>query len=314
MDFGVQIEPQFGFDYETISSIARKGLDNGFSTLWFSDHFMLDAESTDRILLDPWLVMASLVQKFSDLRVGSLVFCNSYRNPALHAKMAATLDVLSKGRLEFGIGAGWKHLEYKAYGYEFPNDMTRIAQLAEAIQIIRSIWIEDKANFDGEHYKIKDLVSCPKPFQKPHPTIWVGTMYGKEHMLRVAAKHGDGINLAWAFTPEQLALIFKQLDDYGKEYRRPDKIKKSVGFWTYVFEDESDMETAIDEGARKRNISPEKYRERVKSAMWGTPEDLVEKLHAYQDLDITHSIFMFPQEEEIKQIEIFGKQVIPKLL
>ena len=314
MDFGIQIEPQFGFDYEEISNIGKKGLDNGFSTLWFSDHFMLDADSTDRILLDPWLVMTALVREFSDLRVGSLVFCNSYRNPALHAKMAATLDVLSDGRLEFGIGAGWKTLEYNAYGYEFPDDMTRIAQLAEAIQIIRSIWLEDKANFDGEHYKIRNLVSFPKPVQKPHPTIWVGTMYGKEHMLRLTAKHGDGINLAWAFTPEQLGSIFKQLDGYRKEYKRPEEIKKSVGFWTYIFEEESEMETAIVEGAKKRNISLEKYRERIKSAMWGTPETIVEKLQAYKELGVTHSIFMFPQEEEIKQVEIFGKKVIPKML
>ncbi|TFH07463.1 MAG: LLM class flavin-dependent oxidoreductase [Candidatus Thorarchaeota archaeon] len=313
MDFGVQIEPQFGFEYEHISKIGRIGLENRFSTLWFSDHFMLDGDSTDRPLLDPWLVMTALVREFSDLRVGSLVFCNSYRNPALHAKMAATLDVLSGGRLEFGIGAGWKKLEYNAYGYDFSNDMTRIDQLSEAIQIIRSIWTEDKASFVGKHYKIKDLVSFPKPVQKPHPTIWVGTMYGKEHMLKLAAKYGDGINLAWAFTPEQLEKIFKQLDGYRKDFERSEEIKKSVGFWTYVFEDESDMETAIVEGAKKRNIPLDKYRERIASSMWGTPDVIVEKLNAYKDLGVIHSIFMFPHEEEIKQIEIFGKKVIPKL-
>ncbi|MHA1136065.1 MAG: LLM class flavin-dependent oxidoreductase [Candidatus Thorarchaeota archaeon] len=313
MEFGIQIEPQFGFEYDDISNIARNGLENGFSTLWFSDHFMLDADSTDRVLLDPWLVMTALVREFTDLKVGSLVFCNSYRNPALHAKMAATLDVLSEGRLEFGIGAGWKKLEYNAYSYEFPDDMTRIAQLAEAIQIIRSIWTEDKVSFNGKHYKIKDLVSFPKPVQKPHPTIWIGTMYGKEHMLKLTAKHGDGINLAWAFTSEQLARIFKQLDGYRKDYGRSEEIKKSVGFWTYIFEDESDLETAIIEGAKKRNIPLEKYRERIESAMWGTPDVIVEKLQAYKELGVTHSIFMFPQEEEIKQVEIFGKKVIPKL-
>lgn len=313
MEFGVQIEPQFGFNYEDISKIGRIGLENGFSTLWFSDHFMLDAESTDRVLLDPWLVMTTLVREFTELKVGSLVFCNSYRNPALHAKMGATLDVLSGGRFEFGIGAGWKKLEYNAYGYEFPNDMTRIAQLAEAIQIIRSIWTDDKSSFNGIHYQIKDLVSFPKPIQKPHPTIWVGTMYGKEHMLKLTAKHGDGINLAWAFTPKQLDTIFKQLDGYRKDYGRSEEIKKSVGFWTYIFEDELDMEKAIVEGAKKRNIPLEKYRERIASSMWGTPDVIVEKLQAYNERGVTHSIFMFPQGEETKQVEIFGKKIIRKL-
>lgn len=313
MEFGIQIEPQFGFEYDAISNLARKGLDNGFSTLWFSDHFMLDADSTDRVLLDPWLVMTALVREFTELRVGSLVFCNSYRNPALHAKMAATLDVLSDGRLEFGIGAGWKKLEYDAYGYEFPDDMIRIEQLAEAIQIIRSIWTENKASFDGTHYKIKDLVSFPKPVQKPHPTIWVGTMYGKKHMLKLAAKYGDGINLAWAFTPEQLDVIFKDLDRFRMEYGHKAKLKKSVGFWTHVFDNESEMENAIIEGARKRNISPDQYRKQVSSSLWGTPEILVEKLNAYEKLGISHSIFMFPHGKENEQIEVFGKRVIPRL-
>ncbi len=313
MQFGIQIEPQFGFEYEQISQIARKGLDNGFSTLWFSDHFMLDADSTNRVLLDPWLLMIALVREFESLRVGSLVFCNSYRNPAIHAKMASTLDVLSNGRLEFGIGAGWKKLEYNAYGIDFPSDMTRIGQLAEAIQIIRKIWREDYATFDGEYYKIKNLVSFPKPVQMPHPTIWVGTMYGKEQMLRLAAKHGDGINLAWSFTVDQLDTIFSKLDRLRKEYGHKESIKKSVGFWTRVFEDQSEKEEAIIEGAKKRNITTEQYRKRIASALWGTPEDIIEKLSAFRDLGVSHSIFMFPQEEEIKQIELFGEKVIPKL-
>ncbi len=313
MEFGIQIEPQFGFDYEDISRIALKGLDNRFSTVWFSDHFMLDGNSTDKVLLDPWLVMTALVTEIPDIRVGSLVFCNSYRNPALHAKMAATLDVLSGGRIEFGIGAGWKKLEYGAYGYDFPDDMIRIEQLAESIQIIRSIWSEDKASFDGKHYKIKELVSFPKPVQKPHPTIWVGTMYGKQHMLKLTAKHGDGINLAWAFTPKQLDSIFSKLEVYRKEYGRSKEIKKSVGFWTHVFENEEDMEKGIIEGAKKRNIPLEKYRERVSSSMWGTPKIIIKKLEAYRDLGVSHSIFMFPHQEELKQIELFGSKVLPKL-
>jgi len=313
VEFGIQIEPQFGFDYEDISKIAHKGLDNGFSTVWFSDHFIMDGNSTDKVLLDPWLVMTALVTENPDIRVGSLVFCNSYRNPALHAKMAATLDVLSGGRLEFGIGAGWKKIEYDAYGYDFPDDMTRIEQLAESIQIIRKIWSEDKASFEGKHYKIKELVSFPKPVQQPHPTIWVGTMYGKQNMLKLTAKHGDGINLAWVFTPKQLDSIFSKLEAYRKEYGRSEEIKKSVGFWTHVFENAEGLEKGIIEGAKKRNIPLEKYRERVASSMWGTPEMLVEKIKAYDELGVSHSIFMFPHQEEQEQIEIFGKKVLPKL-
>lgn len=171
----------------------------------------------------------------------------------------------------------------------------------------------DKASFEGKHYKIKELVSFPKPIQKPHPTIWVGTMYGKQHMLKLTAKHGDGINLAWAFTPKQLESIFGKLEAYRKDYGRSEEIKKSIGFWTRVFENEEDMEKGIIEGARKRNVPLNKYRERVASSMWGTPELLIKKLEAYKDLGVSYSIFMFPYQKEQQQIEIFGSKVLPKL-
>ncbi|MFW9815222.1 MAG: LLM class flavin-dependent oxidoreductase, partial [Candidatus Thorarchaeota archaeon] len=175
MRFGVQIEPQFGFEYNDVLDVSEKALENGFEVTWFSDHFMLDADATDKVLLDPWLIMTTLVRDNSKIRVGSLVFCNSYRNPALLAKMGATIDVLSNGRLEFGIGAGWKELEYKAYGYDFPEFPIRMKQLTEAIQIIRGAWTEEKFTFKGDYYSVEELVSYPKPVQKPHPTIWVGS-------------------------------------------------------------------------------------------------------------------------------------------
>ena len=148
MRFGVQVEPQFGFSYTDVLELAEKALENKFTGVWFSDHFMLNADATDRELLDPWLLMAALVRDNKKVRVGSLVFCNSYRQPALHAKMAATIDVISDGRLDFGIGAGWKKLEYNAYGYDFPPFATRAEQLEEAIQVIRGIWTKEKFSFE----------------------------------------------------------------------------------------------------------------------------------------------------------------------
>ncbi len=314
MRFGVQVEPQFGFSYSEVLKIADESQKNGFSTVWFSDHFMLDKDAVDKVLLDPWLLMASLIRDNKDIRVGSLVFCSSYRHPPLHAKMAATLDVLSEGRLEFGIGAGWKELEYNAYGYEFPASNTRIDQLAEAVQIIRGIWTNEKFSFKGVHYSTEKLVSYPKPIQEPHPTIWIGTMYGRKRMLEVAAKYGDGINIAWAYTSEQCKKMFQRLDGFAERNgRNPSDIKRSVGFWTRVFDSEESMESAIIENAEKRNTTVEDYRERINSAMWGTPEMLVEKLRAYEEIGVSEAIFMFPHEIELSQIELFGKSVIKNL-
>lgn len=313
MEFGVQIEPQFGFNYDSILAISETAVACGFSTMWFSDHFMLDKDATDRILLDPWLLMTALVRENKTVRVGSLVFCNSYRNPALTAKMAATLDTLSEGRFEFGYGAGWKEIEYNAYGYEFLNDDMRINQLEEAVQIIRGIWSEERFSFSGEHYSVHSLVSYPKPFQDA-PRIWIGTMKAKDRMLELTAKYADGVNVAWSFTPEQCQRIFERLDNFSQKHgRESGSILRSVGFWTRCFEDEEQMISAIIENAAKRGIGVDEYKRRIESALWGTPEAIIEKLERFQELDLDHAIFMFPHENEIDQMKLLRSKVLSKL-
>ncbi len=313
-EFGIQVEPQFGFTLDEVEQIAEVGLANGFSTLWFSDHFMLDADAVDKVLLDPWLLMTALVTANKEIRVGSLVFCNSYRSPPLHAKMVATLDNLSNGRLEFGIGAGWKKMEYEAYGYPFPDDLTRIAQLGEAIQIIKGVLTHDKFTFEGEHYHVKDIVSFPKPVQKPHPKVWVGTMRGKEKMLELIAKYGDGINVAWTFSPSQCEEIFSKLDKLCKVNGRDStEMGKSVGLWTRCFVSDEEMNHTITENAAKRGVSEKKYRERISSALWGTPKMMVERLRQHLDLGVSHIILMLPHGEELDQIKLIGQNVLSKL-
>jgi alkanesulfonate monooxygenase SsuD/methylene tetrahydromethanopterin reductase-like flavin-dependent oxidoreductase (luciferase family) len=314
MRFGVQIEPQFGFEYKDVLEISEIALNNGFEVAWFSDHFMLDADATDRVLLDPWLLMAALVRDNEKIRVGSLVFCNNYRYPALHAKMGATIDALSNGRLEFGIGAGWKKLEYNAYGYEFPDFPTRAEQLTEAIQIVRGAWTEDKFSFTGNHYRVNELVSFPKPVQKPHPTIWVGSNIGGPKMIELAARYGDGINVAWGFDPDKTQVIFDELSKFAETHgRKPDKILKSVGCWTRILESESEMDENIKKGAVSRGISEEAYRKRVASSLWGTPKMVADRLSKYKDQGVSDVILMFPYGEKREQIEIFGEKVLPLL-
>jgi len=312
--FGIQIEPQFGFEFDRIVKLANLSVEHGLATVWLSDHFMLNEDATDRVLLDPWLIMAGLSKLNEEVRIGSLVFCNSYRHPPLHAKMGATLDYISGGRLEFGIGAGWKKLEYNAYGIPFPDDSTRIAQLVEAIQIIRGIWTEERFSMRGEHYEVQEVVSYPKPVQKPNPTIWVGTMKAGPKMLDVAAKSGDGVNIAWSFTPDDTKDVFERLDEKLEKYdRNPDEFKRSVGLWTHVFENNKQMEETIRKNAKQRGMSLNEYRQRVKSALWGTPEIVLQTIQEYVEIGCDQLIFMFPHEQETKQIELMGAEVLSKL-
>ena len=307
MEIGIQIEPQFGFSFDDITRISSVGLNTGFRKVWFSDHFMLDKSATDKVLLDPWLSMAALVRENPETHVGSLVFCNSYRNPALHAKMGATLDVLSEGRFDFGFGAGWKRIEYEAYGYTFPHDNERIDQLVEGIQIIRGAWTENLYNFTGKHYTVKDLISYPKPVQKPHPPIIVGTMYGRSRMVEVAARYGDGINLAWAFDLETVKGIFGKIDNVLKKTdRETSGYRKTLGYWTRVFESEGQIDEAIHSNAKKRGIPEEEYRKRVESALWGTPESIRGRLREYKDAGASDVILMFPHQQETQQMEMLG--------
>ena len=312
MEFGVQIEPQFGYTFDEVSAITEVAQKNGFNTIWFSDHFMLDKDSTDRVLLDPWLLMTALTQHNLKVRVGSMVFCQSYRNPALTAKMAATLDVLSNGRLEFGIGAGWKEIEYAAYGYPFPSAKARIQQMNETIQIIRGIWTNERFTFQGDHYQVEDVIAHPKPVQTPMP-IWVGAQNGKEYMLRATAKYGDGINIAWMSTPAELEERFSRLATLCKKYHRDtSEIKKSLGLWTRLFDSEDEMNAAIKENAKTRNILLDEYRERIGKALWGTAESMRTRLKTFEEIGVDHFIFMFPHEQEIEHIKALGKSVINK--
>lgn len=314
MDFDIQIEPQFGYNYKDVLVIADAALENHFKGVRFSDHFMLDANATDKELLDPWLLMAALVRDNEKIRVGSLVFCNNYRMPTLHAKMAATVDVLSNGRLDFAIGAGWKELEYHSMGYEFPDFSTRAEQLAEAIQIIRGIWTEERFSFVGKHYRVHEVVSYPKPVQKPHPKIWVGSNRGGSRMIELAARYGDGINVAWGFSPDRTEAIFHQLHEFAEMHgRNPKDISKSVGLWTRILKSKEEMETRIREGASARGISEDDYRKSVDSSLWGTPELIADKLVQYKNQGVSNITLMFPYQEEREQMALFGEAVFPLL-
>src|SRR3979490_2172541 len=173
MDLGVQIEPQFGFKFEEILAIANEARAAGFTRLWVSDHFFNDADAITTDCLEAWTLLAALAVKTEGIRIGALVTCQSYRNPALLAKIAAGVDVMSGGRLEFGVGAGWKEIEYRAYGYPFPAGPTRATPPIGALGICTRMWKEERAAYHGNPYPIHHRLCPPKPGQRPLP-IWIG--------------------------------------------------------------------------------------------------------------------------------------------
>jgi F420-dependent oxidoreductase-like protein len=235
LKIGIQIEPQMGYTYEEIVTLAKSAEDANFYSFTVSDHFFGNPESVEKHAHDAWTLLALLTPQTERIRLGTVVTCQSYRNPAQLAKIVATLDNVSNGRIDFGIGAGWKESEYEAYGYPFPSAKTRVLQLREAIQIINLLWTEKRPNFEGEYYSIKETMFLPKPIQKPRIPIWIGTQKLKAPMMEeIIARYADGLNYDTE-TPEDLVEKKNRLreacDRVGRDF---DELKWSLYLCTSV--------------------------------------------------------------------------------
>jgi F420-dependent oxidoreductase-like protein len=196
MKISIHIEPQLGYTYNDIVTLAKAAEDSGFYRFTVSDHFFGPVEGHEVQSHDAWTTLALLVPQTERIRLGTLCTSQSYRNPALLAKIVASLDNASNGRIDLGIGAGWKESEYKAYGYPFPSAKERVTQLREAIQIINLLWTEKRPSFDGDFYKIKETMFLPKPVQKPRVPIWVGSTKLKAPMVEgTVARYADGMDM-----------------------------------------------------------------------------------------------------------------------
>jgi len=186
----------------------------GYDSVWFADHF-----TTGGFRFECWTILSSISQITNNMRLGTLVLCNNFRNPALLAKMGATLDVISKGRLDLGIGAGWHKDEHEAYGFgPFPPPSVRVERLRESVEIIKKMWTEDKASYKWKHYITKEAICEPKPVQKPHPPILIGGG-GERLTLKVVAACADMWNYMGSVEnyKHKLSVLEKHCKQIGRD-------------------------------------------------------------------------------------------------
>lgn len=304
VDFGVQIEPQYGFTYEHIRLVASEAERLGFESIWVSDHFFMTDDSLDVNCLECWTVLTALARDTSRLRLGAMVASQSYRNPALSANMAASVDHVSGGRLNYGIGAGWKEVEYNAYGYLFPGAGRRIGQLDEAVEIAKRMWTEPKATYMGKYYRVKDALCMPKPVQEPLP-IWIGGTGTKT--LSVAARHAHAVNFAWSHPPEFFEERFRVLRRHCEKAGRDfEDIRKSAGLMMRLVDDSGAAEPARDERYLR-------YLSRQRPIMVNTPKELAERIKCYMDIGVTHFILRFHFGDEIRNMRMFMDRVVKRL-
>ncbi|MDA4129840.1 MAG: LLM class flavin-dependent oxidoreductase [Thaumarchaeota archaeon] len=233
-----------------------------------------------------------------------MVTCNLFRTPSYLAKISSTIDVMSNGRLEFGIGAGWHEEECTGFGIPFPSARERIDRLGEALQVIEKMWSEETTNFSGRYYQLDGAVNYPKPLQKPHPPVWIGG--NGKRLLKLVAAHADrwNPNCPIAVFPEKLQLFREACETVGRDFG---SIEKTYALNTLVGDD-------VKTGTLLRKIEEEHLLFDFEAGMVGTPEVCVKTLQNLRDMGVTYFIFILPNVSEVEPLRILAKEVIPRVL
>jgi len=282
--------------YETMSHVAQEAERLGFHSVWLFDHVHSPASSqpAEQMIFECWTSTAALARDTKQVRIGQLVTNNSFRHPALVAKMASTVDVLSHGRLSLGIGAGWYEPEYLAYGYPFPDAATRLRQLRESLQIIKAMWSEEEAYVEGKYVQVRGAINQPKGVQKPHIPLLVGGK-GEQVTLKLVAQYGDACNLTHP-TLEELTRKFALIKRYCKEIGRDeDDIHRTV--YVNCFPGETEAEAIAKIASTSGKPTLEHIRAR---GLFGTPKLIHQRLieleqHGVHEVIISRRSILFDE-------------------
>ena len=309
--FGIQAGPT-DLPYSARCELWQTAERLGYDWASVSDHLsrlaVFGAHDTDP-WLEAWTQLAALAQATSRIRVGTLVSCVGYRHPAVLAKMAATLDVISGGRLELGLGAGYAEAEYRMYGLPFPSAAVRLAQLDEALQVCKLLWTHERSDFLGEHFRLDGAVCEPKPLQRPHPPIWVGGM-GEQKTLRIVAEHADGWN-AFPLPVDQLAHKLSVLADHCQKIGRDvGTIGKQLVVSAIVRPTSAGARAELPTFAEERQVPPERA---AQMAIVGSPEDVAAQLRPYAALGFGMFVLMERNPVDHETVQLFIQQVAPLL-
>jgi F420-dependent oxidoreductase-like protein len=276
----------------------------GYDSIWVYDHFHNVPKPSQEAVFECWTTMAAISQLTSTIRLGQMVGCNSYRNPGLLAKITSTIDVISGGRLDWGIGAGWYESEYRGYGYEFAKPSDRIGMLKETVEIVKSMWSQPETTYDGKYYKMSRANCDPKPLQKPSPPVWIGGG-GEQLTLRVVAQHADVSNFGSSL--EEFVSKRAILQEHCKVVGRDeDSIRKTISSEVFIRETEAEVIAA-----GSRNLWSEPAESWRAKALVGTPEQVSEKIQKYLDAGCTGFVPWCADYPSTETLELFAKKVIP---
>jgi F420-dependent oxidoreductase-like protein len=300
--------------WETMTRVARHIEGSGFESLWVYDHYHTVPEPTQEVTYEAWTLMASLAAVTSTVRLGQMCTCNTYRPPSYLAKVAASIDVISGGRLEMGIGAGWYEHEHDGYGYPFLQPGPRIRMLEEGVEIMKAMWTDEVVDYEGRHYRLRGAICQPKPLQNPHIPLWVAGG-GEQLTLRVAARHAQYTN--FGVKPEWFAHKSEVLAGHCREVGRDfEEITRSANFNIVCAGSEAEAKERIEEvrARLEEHVPPEKAEEQVRLYRHnsGTPEQVITSLKEWEALGLAYAIVYFPDAAyDLSSIDLFAREVIP---
>lgn len=306
--FGCSL-PQNTADYNLVKQVALECEKLGFDSVWMYDHFYPYGEHPHRPCYEIWTTLSALAGVTSKIRLGTLVLCNSFRYPSIVAKMTSILDNISKGRLEFGIGAGWFKPEFESYGISFSNSTSRIESLREGIQIIKKMWTEEEVTYRGKYHSVQSAYNNPKPIQKPHPPVWVGGT--DPAVMRIAAEFANGWNIGFypSNTPEGFSRKVRTLERYCRELGRdPNQLLKSWHGQVIIAETQSDVEKTVAK-LKPSNMSMDEYNV---ARIIGTPDECYEQIKRYAELGASYFMINFAEVEELQPLGLFARTILSR--
>jgi F420-dependent oxidoreductase-like protein len=304
MELCVMIEGQEGVTWDQWIAIATACEEGGIPALFRSDHYLPLGDDLERDALDAWAVICALAAVTSRLRLGSLVSPAGFRHPSLLAKVVASADQISSGRIELGLGAGWNDVEHKAFGFPFPPTPQRLEVFAEQLEVIAGLWTEEGFAFEGEHYTVNPPTARPRPVQRPRVPIIVGGLANPKSAA-LAARWADEYNTFYATPDECRRRRGNVLDAVVKSGRDPDSMRFSLMTGCIIGRDDAEVR------GRLARLSAEHGREPEESWIVGTPDVAVEQLRALADVGVDRVMLQLLLHDDSDQIGLIGAELIP---
>lgn len=311
VDFGVFISSERrSFDEMLSDALLCEKL--GYHSIWLSDHVIGMYANPGDSRYECWTTLSALAGATRRIRLGQLVLCTPFRHPPLLAKESATLDAISGGRLELGLGTGWHEPEFKAYGYPFEKPSTRVRRLDEAAGIIKKMWTEESPCFKGRYYSIEGAYCAPKPVQKPHPPLLIGGG-GEKLLLRTVARHANVCNFAaWRGSPEDYRRKRGILERHCQRIgRNPAEIRSSWAAYVLIKKERVKAEEAIKRYVERMAKAGGSTPDIIKPPIAGSPAECVAQIQRYVDVGVSLFILRFVGNDFRAEAYTFAEEVAP---